>query len=146
MSSIMRRVFAWNVSRAKCKAMASERGYLLLEVAALGVIAVAIAGLLALYARADGLSAQDAARSTAIFLALAELADMEERAYAGKLTIGSGGYSGSAADFEQNGATFQLASETVARGDLVEANVKVSWNIVGNIQRGGSIELARIIR
>lgn len=135
------------VTRQKRHINEPEKGYILLEVVVVGILVIAIATSFSLYARADGLRAGDAARSTAFFLARAEIAEIEEMVATGKLMSDSFGYLGYDSDLRQNGIEFKVLSEIKPIKDgLYEAIVTVSWNIAEREERNGSATLARVIR
>lgn len=117
------------------KTLTNGEGFLLLESAILGLLLVVMAGFLVLPRHTAAVLRMEECRTTAIFLAEQELAELESRARGGTLADGIYGWLGPAEDLDGRPAAYEVAGTAQkdgARGFAL--TVRVSWQDGGKVQ------------
>lgn len=112
-------------------------GYLLIETVVLGLIVLAAAAVLGIFARTAVLDAESTARADAAFLARERFSVMDA---ACGLT---GTVPGGTAEFERNGVVYTVTADPVPQGMFYDVTLHISWTVWGRMQAADFVRRVR---
>ncbi len=115
-----------------------EAGYLLLEAVVLGMIVLAAAALLGLFARTALLDAESSARTDAALLARERLSVMAAELDA------AGTVPDASAVFERNGVVYTVTAETAVTNEMFyDVTLHLSWSVWGRTETAAFVRRMR---
>lgn len=115
-----------------------EAGWILLEAAALGMIVLAAAAVVGVFARTALIEEQAAARMGAALLARGQLAVMEADLDGGTPPIAGTTTS------EENGVVYGVRTEVARDGAFYDVRMHVSWQLAGRQESAAFVRRMRV--
>ena len=103
-----------------------ESGWILLEAVLLGLIALATAAVLGIFARTALLEEHAAARMEAALLARAQFSVMEAELDQGTEPLSA------ATQINSNDRSYQIERTTTRAGEFCDVSLRISWQILGH--------------